>query len=51
MFLLRRVSQPALALGCKDPNFKHNQNVAIYFFISVLQQMFSVQYLTAMHTS
>ena len=50
MFFLRRVSQPALALGCKDPNFKHNQNVAIYFFISVLQ-MFSVQYLTAMHTS
>ena len=44
MFLLRRVSQPSIAL---NPIFKHNQNVGNF----VVQQMISVKCTTAMHTS
>ena len=48
MFLLRRVSQPAIALGCEDTI--RFSNTIRTFVISVLQQMISVKCATAMHS-
>ena len=48
MFLLRRVSQPAIALGCEDTI--RFSNTIRTFLISVLQQMISVKCTTAMHS-
>ena len=48
MFLLRRVSQPAVALGCEDTiRFSNTIRTLVIF---VLQQMISVKCATAMHT-
>ena len=48
MFLLRSVSQPAIALGCED--IIRFSNTTRTFVISVLQQMISVKCTTAMHS-
>jgi len=48
MFLLRRVSLPAIALGCEDTI--QFSNTIRMFVISVLQQMILVKCTTAMHT-
>ena len=47
MFLSRRVSLPAIALGCEDTI--QFSNTIRMFVISVLQQMISVKCTTAMH--
>ena len=47
-FLLRRVSQPPIALGCEDTI--RFLNKIRTFSISVLQQIISVKCTTAMHT-
>ena len=47
-FLLRRVSLPAIALGCED-TIRFSNTIRM-FVISVLQQMISVKCTTAMHT-
>ena len=48
MFLLRRVSQPVISLGCKDTI--RSSNTIRTFVIFVLQQFISVKCTTAMHT-
>ena len=48
MFLLRRVSQPAICLGCED--IIRFSNTIRTFVTSVLQQIISLKCTTAMHT-
>ena len=48
MFLLRRVSQPAICLGCED--IIRFSNTIRTFATSVLQQIISLKCTTAMHT-
>ena len=48
VILLRRVSQPAIALGCEDTI--RFSNTIKTFVISVLQQLTSLKCTTAMHT-
>ena len=48
MFLLKRVSKPAISLGYEDTI--RFSNTIRTFVISVLQQMISVKCMTAMHT-
>ena len=47
-FLLRRVSQPAIVLGCEDTI--RFSNTIRTFVISLLQQMISVKCTTAKHS-
>ena len=48
VILLRRVSQPAIALGCEETI--RFSNTIRTFVISVLQQMTSLKWTTALHT-
>ena len=48
VILLRRISQPAIALGCEDTI--RFSNTIRTFVISILQQLTSLKCTTAMHT-